>query len=77
MWRKFMCRIGMHKRLHVIQSFGSGKHVGCPDCLKEWAMHDGMEVIVPWDHDFEVMYGVHLGYDIDAFRQRWIAAVTS
>lgn len=71
-WRSFWCRIGRHKRLHVIQSFGSAKHVGCPDCLREFGMHDGLRAFLPWDGEIEQLYA-DTGYDVPAYRAKWHA----
>jgi len=64
------CRFWMHPRLQVIQSFGSGKHIGCPHCKREYAMHDGARVVVPWDGDFEDLYQ-SMGYDTETASVRW------
>lgn len=72
--RRFLCRMGSHKRLHVIQTFGAAQHVGCPDCGREFAMHHGFRAFVPWSDDAEEMYRM-FGYDIDGPRNRWRAAL--
>lgn len=69
-WRKFMCAAGMHKRLQVIQTFGAAQHVGCPYCEREFAIHHGMRVVVPWDSDFSELYE-DMGYDTRKARAAW------
>lgn len=64
------CRFWMHPRLDVIQSFGSALHIGCPYCKREYAMHQGMEVVVPWDDTFAVLYDL-MGYDTETASVRW------
>lgn len=73
MWLRIRCAIGLHKRLDLIQSFGSGKHVGCPDCGKQYGMHDGLRVIVPWGDQFNELYEF-MGYDPQEATERWQAS---
>lgn len=70
MIRRLLCKLGSHKRLDLIQSFGSGKHVGCPDCGRQYAMHDGLRAFVPWDDDFKSLYE-GMGYDVDTHLSAW------
>lgn len=53
LWRKLMCRLGLHKSLDVIESFGAGQHIGCPYCGREFGIHHGMQVVVPWTGEFD------------------------
>jgi hypothetical protein len=72
--RPLLCRLGFHPRLQVIQSFGAAEHIGCPDCRREYAIHHGERASLPWDADFEKLYGADgFGYDIDGARQKWLA----
>lgn len=66
--RDLLCKRGHHKRLWYIQKFGAASHVGCPDCLREIAMHDGLRVAVPWNNEFEQLHK-GCGYDVEKFRQ--------
>lgn len=70
--RRLLCRLGFHGRLHTIQRFGAAAHVGCPDCRREFAMHDGLQAFLPWDGDFECLYA-DMGYDVADHRSRWLA----
>lgn len=70
--RKFFCRFGWHKRLDVIQTFGSAQHIGCPDCGKQFAIHHGLRAFVPWNADFADLYQ-SMGYDIEGPAHRWAA----
>lgn len=71
-FRRLMCRLGYHHSLNVIQSFGAAKHVGCPDCRREFGMHDGMRAFLPWDGDIEALY-TDCGYDVPKYRAAWRA----
>jgi hypothetical protein len=71
MIRRLFCCLGLHHRLHTIQRFGAAAHVGCPDCRREFAMHDGLRVFLPWDGDFASLY-TDMGYDVEDFRRRWL-----
>lgn len=70
-WRAFWCSLGRHKRLHTVNLFGAARHVGCPDCRREFAMHDGMRSFLPWDGEFETMYA-DFGHDVAGYRRRWL-----
>lgn len=71
-FRKIMCYFGRHKRLDEIQRFGVAAHVGCPDCGREYGMHDGLRAFIPWDGDLADMYR-RFGHDVDGPRRRWLA----
>ena len=64
------CRLGLHKSLDVIQSFGSAQHIGCPRCGKQFGIHHGMRTVIPWESDLESMYD-RLGYDTAAAIDKW------
>lgn len=70
LWRRAMCRLGLHKRLDIIQSFGQAQHIGCPDCGRRFGIHHGMRTVVPWDGRFDEMYEF-MGYDIKGAERRW------
>jgi len=70
--RKLLCRLGFHKRLQLIQSFGAAQHIGCPHCRREFGIHHGAQTVVAWDADLEEMY-VFMGYDVVAARRAWLA----
>lgn len=67
---KIRCRLGWHKRLDVIQSFGSAEHIGCPDCGKQMGIHHGVRTVVPWDADLQDMYE-RFGYDVEGPLATW------
>lgn len=69
-FRKLGCRFYMHPRLDVIQSFGSAQHVGCPYCRRQYGMHHGMQVVIPWTPDLAELYQL-MGYDTETATQRW------
>lgn len=71
-FRRLLCRFGKHKRLDVIQDFGSGQHVGCPDCGAEFGVHHGARAFLPWDGELEDLY-TRNGYDVPKARCRWRA----
>lgn len=70
LWRRLLCRLGKHKRLNVIQSFGPAQHIGCPDCGRQFGIHHGVRGVVPWDADLADMYR-GAGYDIEGPLSRW------
>lgn len=70
--RRIGCHLGWHPCLDVIQSYGPAQHVGCPYCRREYGIHHGIEVIIPWDDKLSEMYRF-LGYDIDGPTMRWRA----
>jgi hypothetical protein len=67
---KVRCKLGRHKRLDVIQTFGAAQHIGCPDCGREMAIHHGMRACLPWDSEIEQLYR-DMGYDTAAPHRRW------
>jgi alkylation response protein AidB-like acyl-CoA dehydrogenase len=66
------CRLGWHRRLDVIQTFGAAQHIGCPDCRREMGIHHGVRTVVPWDSDLEQLYR-GMGYDTETPTSRWYA----
>jgi len=70
--RKMLCRLGRHKQLDVIQTFGAAEHVGCPDCGRRYAIHHGLRTFLPWDGGFAQLYR-DMGHDIDAPLAKWQA----
>ena len=68
--RKIGCRFNMHPRLDVIQSFGSAQHIGCPYCRREYGIHHGERVIIPWDSELAELYEF-MGYDTESATRRW------
>ncbi|ASQ10196.1 hypothetical protein CDO22_17925 [Sinorhizobium meliloti] len=69
---KIRCRLSYHRRLDVIQSFGSAQHIGCPNCGKQLAIHHGIRVCIPWDADLKSMYE-DFGYDVEGPLSKWQA----
>lgn len=71
-FRKVRCKLNMHPKLMVIQSFGSAQHIGCPYCKREYGIHHGERVVIPWDSELDELYGL-MGYDTEGpslrFRQ--------
>lgn len=67
--QKAKCFVGWHD-LHVVHRFGAAALVACPDCEREFAMHDGLRVFLPWDGDIEALY-VDMGYDVGGSRAEW------
>jgi len=70
-WRKLRCSVAMHRRLDVIQSFGSAQHIGCPDCGREFGIHHGQKVVIPWDNDLAQIYKDFGCEDVDGHTRRW------
>ena len=67
--RRFLCRIGYHKRLIVIQRFTPySRRIGCPDCHRTMGMNDDARTVLPWTVDLAGMYET-LGYKINP--PRW------
>lgn len=46
-WRERWCLI-WHKSLVVVKNYGGSKRVKCTSCGREYGMHDGARVILPW-----------------------------
>jgi hypothetical protein len=74
-WQRIMCKLSYHPKLHVIQSFGSAQHIGCPPCGREMAIHHGQRVVIPWDSELSEMYQF-MGYDTDAATAKWRSHVS-
>jgi hypothetical protein len=70
--RGIRCRLGFHKVLDVIQTFGAAQHVGCPDCGRDFAIHHGVRAFLPWDAEFADMYR-RFGHDVDGPLALWRA----
>lgn len=68
--RRIRCRLNLHPRLDVIQTFGAAQHIGCPYCRREFGIHHGERVVVPWDSDLAEMYDF-LGYKTAESTRRW------
>jgi hypothetical protein len=48
-----------HRSLVVVRNYGSSRRVRCTKCGREYGMHDGARVILPW---YEV---AHIYRDLD------------
>jgi hypothetical protein len=72
-FRRLRCRLGYHRVLRVIQTFGSAQHIGCPDCGREMAIHHGMRAVLPWDSEIDQLYR-DSGYDTETPSRRWRAS---
>lgn len=70
MWRRFWCKLNLHPRLDVIQTFGSAQHIGCPYCRREFGIHHVVQAVIPWTLELDELYRV-MGYDTAAASQRW------
>jgi len=68
--RKIKCRFAFHPRLDVIQTFGSAQHIGCPYCKREYGIHHGERVVIPWTPDLAELYDF-MGYDTETASERW------
>ncbi len=68
--RKLLCRLNLHRKLEVIQSFGTAQHIGCPDCGREYGIHHGERVVIPWTPELAELYEC-MGYDTALPSQRW------
>lgn len=52
----FLCqRLPWHHWVIEKQLSGAGRKLTC-SCGRQYAVHDGMGVILPWDSDFEKFY---------------------
>lgn len=68
--RSVRCRLNLHPRLDVIQTFGSAQHIGCPHCRREFGIHHGMQAVIPWSPDLAELYQM-MGYDTETPSLRW------
>jgi len=68
--QRIACRFGMHPRLDVIQTFGAAQHIGCPYCRREFGIHHGERIIIPWDSELAELYQM-MGHETEAASQRW------
>jgi len=52
-----VCAIAGHR--YVIERVLNerARKVGCTRCQRKWAMHDPTQTFVPWDSEFEELYG--------------------
>lgn len=67
---RIKCKLNMHPKLMVIQTFGSAQHVGCPYCKKEYGIHHGMRAVIPWTPDLAELYQ-WMGYDTEGPSRRF------
>lgn len=67
---RIRCRLGFHRALNVIQSFGAAQHIGCPRCGREMGIHHGVGAVIPWEPDLEQLYR-DAGYDTAAATAQW------
>lgn len=72
LWDRVRCRFGLHRRLDVIQSFGSAQRIGCPHCGKQMGIHHRMGAVVPWGAEFSDLYDL-MGYETEAAHAKWQA----
>ena len=69
-WHAIRCKLGHHKSLNVIQTFGAQKHIGCPRCGRQMGMHGGLRIVIPWDDELDQLYQ-DMGYDTVAATAAW------
>lgn len=57
MWKIIKCYFGYHN-LYVVQTLGSQnvQKVACARCKKVWAVHHGMQAMLPWTKEFDHLY---------------------
>ena len=67
---RIRCRIGWHKCLDIINTFGSAQHIGCPDCGRQFGIHHDMRVVIPWDSALASMYE-SFGHDVKGPLAKW------
>lgn len=54
--KRILCFLFGHQ-YGVVKEFGHGQRmVACKRCRNRWAMHDGLELLLPWDNDFTQLY---------------------
>jgi hypothetical protein len=58
MIKRIKCLIGLHKYYVLIHLTKCCRKLGCRHCNKEFAMNDNLQVIVPWDDEFEEIYKI-------------------
>lgn len=51
-----------HKELRVMQEFGRTRKLRCDRCGKYFAMNDELQAVLPWDDEFEELYGTVLQF---------------
>jgi hypothetical protein len=71
--QKLLCRLNHHPRLEVIQTFAAAQHIGCPACRREFGIHHGERIVIPWDSELDSLYEL-MGYEVEAPARRWRAA---
>lgn len=57
-FRWLKCRAGHHQYFVKQVVSEQARKVGCHCCDREWAMHIGDRIIVPWTLEFDAFYGV-------------------
>lgn len=57
MLERLLCAIFGHRYVVERVLNAGARKVGCTCCGKQWAMHDGTRSFVPWDCEFEELYG--------------------
>ncbi len=56
MFARLLCAVAGHRYTVERRLSAEARKVRCPRCGQAWAMHDWLEVILPWDADFEALY---------------------
>ncbi len=57
MFERLLCAVLGHRYVVERVLNDRARKVGCTRCSCKWAMHDPTRVFVPWDSDFEELYG--------------------
>ncbi|HFL3398939.1 TPA: hypothetical protein ACG3NN_002843 [Legionella pneumophila] len=53
---KIKCLFGYHAFYTIKELTLWSRKIGCKRCNKQYAMHDDLKIILPWDEDFERLY---------------------
>ena len=69
---KLVC-LALGHRCRVVQEFSPvTRRVKCKRCGGDWAMHDGVRIVVPWGHDLERLHRDH-GHEILEPLPAWLS----
>ena len=57
MLERILCAVFGHRYVVERVLNDRARKVGCTRCGRQWAMHDPTRTFVPWDGEFEELYG--------------------
>jgi hypothetical protein len=59
MLNKIKCFFGYHDYFVVSNLTSYSRQIACHECKRLFAMNDDVEVVVPWDENFEELYSTY------------------